>query len=109
MCGICGILYEDNEKEVEKSALKRMCDTLVHRGPDDEGQVVFGHLGLGMRRLSIIDLTTGHQPLSNEDESIWIVFNGEIYNYRELKTELKKLGHRFRTMSDTETINQVSL
>ncbi len=104
MCGICGILYEDKEKKVEKFALRQMCDSIVHRGPDDEGQVIFGPLGLGMRRLSIIDLTTGHQPLSNEDESIWIVFNGEIYNYRELRAELEKLGHRFRTMSDTESI-----
>ena len=104
MCGICGILYKDWQKEVKESTLKKMCDTLVHRGPDDEGWEVFGPIGLGMRRLSIIDLNTGHQPLSNEDGTVWIVFNGEIYNYRELRIELEKLGHRFKTTSDTESV-----
>ncbi|MBN2030717.1 asparagine synthase (glutamine-hydrolyzing) [bacterium] len=104
MCGICGILYRDGIRQPEASILKKMCHTLVHRGPDDEGQVILNHVGLGMRRLSIIDLTGGHQPLSNEDESIWIVFNGEIYNYRELRAELEKSGHMFRTKSDTESI-----
>ncbi|MCJ7813075.1 asparagine synthase (glutamine-hydrolyzing), partial [bacterium] len=104
MCGICGILYKDGIRQPDKSVLKRMCDTLVHRGPDDEGQVVLHHVGLGMRRLSIIDLSGGHQPLSNEDESIWIVCNGEIYNYRELQAELQQVGHHFRTKSDTEVI-----
>ena len=104
MCGICGILFNDRNRRAEKSVLKQMCDTMIHRGPDDEGQAVLGPVGLGMRRLSIIDLTTGHQPLSNEDGSVWIVFNGEIYNYRELRVDLEKLGHRFVTMSDTESI-----
>ncbi len=104
MCGICGILYKDGIRQPEKSVLKRMCDTLVHRGPDDEGQMVLNHVGLGMRRLSIIDLSGGHQPLSNEDETIWIVCNGEIYNYRELQSELQQDGHHFRTKSDTEVI-----
>ncbi len=104
MCGVCGILYRDGIRAPEESILKEMCRTLVHRGPDDEGQVILDHVGLGMRRLSIIDLTGGHQPLSNEDGSIWIVFNGEIYNYRELRVELEQLGHTFRTESDTESI-----
>ena len=81
-----------------------MSDVIVHRGPDDEGQVILGPFGLGMRRLSIIDLSTGHQPIANEDRSVWIVFNGEIYNFRELRSELEKLGHRFGTQSDTEVI-----
>ncbi len=81
-----------------------MCDVIRHRGPDDEGIHVEPGVGLGMRRLSIIDLSTGHQPIHNEDETIWIVFNGEIYNYRELRRELESAGHRFYTSSDTETI-----
>ncbi len=104
MCGICGILYKDAERRVDASTLRQMCDTLVHRGPDDEGHVVLNHVGLGMRRLAIIDLSTGHQPLTNEEKTIWIVFNGEIYNYRELRTQLEKAGHRFKTASDTESI-----
>src|SRR5579863_4959877 len=81
-----------------------MCDRIRHRGPDDEGYHVEGACALGIRRLSIIDLAGGHQPISNEDGSLWIVFNGEIYNYRQLQTELGSRGHRFRTGSDTETI-----
>jgi len=104
MCGICGIVYTDEARRPDVAVLKRMCGTLVHRGPDDEGQEVRGNAGLGMRRLSIIDLSTGHQPLSNEDGSVSIVFNGEIYNYRELRAELIKQGHRFKTSSDTESI-----
>ena len=84
--------------------LKSMCDTIVYRGPDDEGQVVMGPAGLGMRRLSIIDLSTGHQPISNEDQTKWIVFNGEIYNFHGLRRELEALGHTFQTHTDTETI-----
>ena len=84
--------------------LKSMCDTIVYRGPDDEGQVVMGPAGLGMRRLSIIDLSTGHQPISNEDQTKWIVFNGEIYNFHGLRRELEALGHKFQTHTDTETI-----
>jgi asparagine synthase (glutamine-hydrolysing) len=81
-----------------------MCDVIRHRGPDDEGIHVEPGVGLGMRRLSIIDLSTGHQPIHNEDETVWLVFNGEIYNYRELRAELEGHGHRFYTHSDTETI-----
>jgi asparagine synthase (glutamine-hydrolysing) len=104
MCGIAGILYSDPRRTPDPGLLKRMCDTLVHRGPDDEGMIALDAAGLGMRRLSIIDLKTGHQPLSNEDGSVWIVFNGEIYNFRELRAELEAGGHRFRTSSDTEVI-----
>lgn len=81
-----------------------MCDTLVHRGPDDAGYYVDKNIGIGMRRLSIIDLNTGHQPISNEDGKIWIVFNGEIYNHKILRSELENRGHRFKTNSDTEAI-----
>jgi asparagine synthase (glutamine-hydrolysing) len=81
-----------------------MCEVIRHRGPDDEGIHVESGVGLGMRRLSIIDLSTGRQPIHNEDETVWLVFNGEIYNYRELRTELERAGHRFYTSSDTETI-----
>ncbi len=104
MCGICGIAYNDPERSVNKSVLKRMCDSITHRGPDDEGQAIIHSVGLGMRRLSIIALSTGHQPLSNEDSTITIVFNGEIYNYREIRKDLEGLGHQFRTNSDTESI-----
>lgn len=104
MCGISGIVYSDPSRPVDPAVLRDMCDAIRHRGPDDEGVAVFGSAGIGMRRLSIIDLRTGHQPLSNEDGSVTIVFNGEIYNFRELRAELEKSGHRFRTGSDTETI-----
>ena len=104
MCGICGIFYKNTDRRPDIQILKRMCDSMVHRGPDDEGQVVRGSAGLGMRRLSIIDLSTGHQPISNEDDSLWIVFNGEIYNFPSLRKELESCGHRFKTDTDTETI-----
>ena len=104
MCGVCGLVLFENDRKPDVQVLKRMCETIAHRGPDDEGQIVLGPAGLGMRRLSIIDLKTGHQPLANEDESLWIVFNGEIYNFRELRAELIRLGHRFRTNADTEVI-----
>lgn len=104
MCGICGKLNFDKNKDIDKSLIKKMCDTIVHRGPDDEGYYINKNIGLGMRRLSIIDLNTGHQPISNENQKIWIVFNGEIYNYRELKQDLIKKGHQFKTGSDTEAI-----
>ena len=101
MCGICGIL---SQKPVREDHVRVMADALVHRGPDDEGIYVKDGVGLGHRRLSIIDLSTGRQPIANEDESIWIVFNGEIYNFPELKQELVQQGHRFRTHTDTEVI-----
>lgn len=104
MCGICGIYNFGTHAPVDRLALKRATDAMVHRGPDDEGFYVKGELGLGNRRLSIIDLPGGHQPICNEDESVWITFNGEIYNYRELRPDLEKRGHHFRTSSDTETI-----
>lgn len=104
MCGICGVFNFGTGKPADRVALKRAADAMVHRGPDDEGFYLDGELGLGNRRLSIIDLPGGHQPISNEDESIWITFNGEIYNYRELRGDLLKRGHRFRTASDTESI-----
>ena len=103
MCGICGIVYLNGNK-VLKNQLKMMTDAMVHRGPDDEGFYTSGNCGLAMRRLSIIDLGTGHQPISNEDNSIWVVLNGEIYNYVEIRQDLEKRGHVFRTKSDTEVI-----
>jgi asparagine synthase (glutamine-hydrolysing) len=89
---------------VEPSLVRRLCDVLVHRGPDDEGYHVKGPVALGQRRLSILDLAGGHQPMSNEDGTVWITFNGEIYNFRELRARLEGLGHRFATRSDTEAI-----
>lgn len=89
---------------VEPETLRQMCAAMVHRGPDDEGIYTDGSVGLGMRRLSIVDLATGHQPLSNEDGSVWIVFNGEIYNHATLREKLQGQGHHYRTNSDTETI-----
>ncbi len=104
MCGICGIFLLDPGDVVARPLLERMNRTMNHRGPDDEGYYVSGPVGLGMRRLSIIDLDGGRQPVANEDETISIVFNGEIYNYPELRSELLAKGHRFRTRSDTEVI-----
>src|SRR5437667_4404694 len=103
MCGIAGIVSAVPEG-VDFATIRRMCDSIVHRGPDDEGILVKDCAGLGMRRLSIIDLPRGHQPLFNEDRSVWLVFNGEIYNFRELRAELERNGHRFSTNSDTEVI-----
>ena len=102
MCGICGIIQP--KKPVSHSLIKSMCDTIFHRGPDDEGIFIRGNVALGARRLSIIDLVTGHQPISNEDGRIWIAYNGEVYNFPELKKELEKKGHKFRSKSDTETV-----
>ncbi|WP_082125896.1 asparagine synthase (glutamine-hydrolyzing) [Silvibacterium bohemicum] len=104
MCGICGKFMFDREESVSNVLIKDMADALVHRGPDDDGFYVLGQIGLGFRRLSIIDLSGGHQPLSNEDGTIWIVFNGEIYNYLALRRELMAKGHDFKTKSDTEVI-----
>jgi asparagine synthase (glutamine-hydrolysing) len=104
MCGIAGIIGTDRSYVADPTDLRRMCQTIVHRGPDDEGIYTQGHVGLGMRRLSIIDLSTGHQPIHNEDRSIWVVFNGEIYNFPPLRSELEKRGHRFYTNTDTEVI-----
>ena len=104
MCGICGVYNFGTGEPVDAAMLKRATDAMAHRGPDDDGFYLDGELGLGNRRLSIIDLPGGHQPLANEDESIWITFNGEIYNYRDLRPDLIARGHKFRTNSDTETI-----
>jgi len=104
MCGICGVFEPGSPVPVEERVLKAMSDTIRHRGPDDEGFYTAPGIGLGFRRLSIIDLAGGHQPLSNEDGTVWIAFNGEIYNFEELKTRFLSSGHTFRTRSDTEII-----
>jgi asparagine synthase (glutamine-hydrolysing) len=106
MCGIAGIVGPEASLSASerREALTRMCQVIEHRGPDDQGIHIDRGLALGMRRLSIIDLVTGHQPISNEDKSIWIVFNGEIYNFKELRDDLIARGHTFQTNSDTETI-----
>lgn len=104
MCGIVGLVHRDAERPVDPAAIRTMCAAIRHRGPDDEGVHVAGPVGLGMRRLSIIDLAGGRQPITNEDGSQVIVFNGEIYNYRTLHRDLTGRGHQFRTSSDTETI-----
>jgi asparagine synthase (glutamine-hydrolysing) len=110
MCGIAGFADHVQDHRALSNAdgdlalVHAMCDVIRHRGPDDEGIHVETGVGLGMRRLSIIDLSTGHQPIHNEDRTVWTVFNGEIYNYRELREELEQAGHRFYTSSDTETI-----
>ena len=104
MCGICGIFLFDRSAGVDRGLLEAMNRTMTHRGPDGEGYRVAGRAGIAMRRLSIIDLAGGDQPISNEDGSVWVVFNGEIYNYPELRTELEGRGHILRTRSDTEVI-----
>jgi len=129
MCGIAGVFYRGGDK-VDPQVLVRMTRTLAHRGPDEEGYFLngmtpgawaqsdvtrdaplrghidsgAGHVGLGHRRLAIIDLSSGQQPLSNEDGTVWVTFNGEIYNFQSLVAELEAKGHRFRTRSDTEVI-----
>jgi asparagine synthase (glutamine-hydrolysing) len=104
MCGICGQYNFGNQAPVIRQDLERMARSISHRGPDDEGYYLAGPLGFGFRRLSIIDLQGGHQPMSDREESVWVVFNGEIYNFPELKRELEGLGHVFRTKCDTEVI-----
>jgi asparagine synthase (glutamine-hydrolysing) len=104
MCGICGQYNFGNQAPVRRADIKAMTDSLAHRGPDDEGFYIAGPLGFGFRRLSIIDLAGGHQPMSDQEESVWVVFNGEIYNFLELRRELEGYGHVFRTNSDTEVI-----
>ena len=108
MCGIAGFAdldgMEDARAAGDERLLRHMCAVIRHRGPDDEGVLVEKGVGLGMRRLSIIDLATGHQPIRNEDASVWVVFNGEIYNFRELRRDLTRRGHRFYTSADTEVI-----
>lgn len=104
MCGIAGILYLNGQHTVESSLLRSMTEAIVHRGPDDEGFFMDGPVGLGVRRLSIVDVAGGHQPLSNEDGTVWIAYNGEAYNHAEVRQKLESKGHVFRTRSDTETI-----
>src|SRR6476620_3330335 len=104
MCGICGQFNFIHHEPVEPATIRRMTDSIAHRGPDDEGYFFSGPLGLGFRRLSIIDLAGGHQPMFDAQQTVCIIFNGEIYNYKELRQELKKYGHCFHTDSDTEVI-----
>jgi asparagine synthase (glutamine-hydrolysing) len=104
MCGICGVINIKSGRPVERDCLEAMTRTMIHRGPDDEGYYLGAGVGLGHRRLSILDLVSGRQPLTNEDGSLAIVFNGEIYNWRELRRNLEAKGHQFRTLSDTEVI-----
>ncbi|MDO8750291.1 MAG: asparagine synthase (glutamine-hydrolyzing) [Dehalococcoidia bacterium] len=104
MCGICGIVNQDPQRPVDLEVLKAMNTTMYHRGPDDDGMFVDKGVGLAMRRLAIIDVAGGHQPVHNEQQTVWTVFNGEIYNYRELNIRLEAQGHQFYTHTDTETI-----
>jgi asparagine synthase (glutamine-hydrolysing) len=104
MCGIAGQFNFQRREPVERETIMRMARSIAHRGPDDEGFFIAGAVGLGFRRLSIIDLAGGHQPMSDADGTVWVIFNGEIYNYKELRAELRNKGHRFRTNSDTEAI-----
>src|SRR5262245_12057226 len=105
MCGVAGIFYHGELSHVvDEKILQSMTRALSHRGPDDEGYYIGGCVGLGHRRLSIIDLAGGHQPLPNEDESIWVICNGEVYDFLPLRRELEKKGHRFRTQSDSEIL-----
>src|SRR4029077_18478386 len=104
MCGICGQFNFKSLAPVRRQDIVAMTESIRHRGPDDEGYYLSGPLGLGFRRLSIIDLAGGHQPMSDPEETVWVVFNGEIYNFRELRRELEGHGYVFRTNSDTEGI-----
>jgi len=104
MCGICGQFNFIDRAPVSRCEIERMADSIAHRGPDDSGYYIDGALGFGFRRLSIIDLAGGHQPMSDQEESVWVIFNGEIYNFPELKEELEGHGHVFRTRCDTEVV-----
>jgi len=104
VCGICGVVHEDPRRDVDPARLDAMNAAMRHRGPDDSGLWAQGHVGLAMRRLSILDLEGGHQPLTNEDGSITVVFNGEIYNFQDLRRDLEAQGHQFRTRTDTEVL-----
>ena len=104
MCGICGAVGPIPENALNAESLQAMMDRIVHRGPDDSGVYRDNHAALGFRRLSIIDLAGGHQPLSNEDGTIWTVFNGEIYNYPALRRRLEAKGHTLRSQGDTEIL-----
>jgi asparagine synthase (glutamine-hydrolysing) len=105
MCGISGIAFSGRSgRDVDAAVLRRMCDSIRHRGPDDDGYFIDGAVGIGMRRLSIVDVAGGHQPMTNEDGTVHIVYNGEIYNHADYREELEARGHRYRTHCDTETI-----
>ncbi len=104
MCGICGVYNARSKESVSQALIERMTGVISHRGPDESGVHLDGPVGLGIARLSIIDLSGGHQPISNETGDVWVVFNGEIWNYKEVRKELTEKGHHFRTNSDTETI-----
>ena len=104
MCGITGQFNFLRREPVARDMVVRMASSIAHRGPDDHGFYVAGPIGLGFRRLSIIDLAGGHQPMADAEETTWVIFNGEIYNYPELRAELQSHGHQFRTRSDTEVI-----
>jgi asparagine synthase (glutamine-hydrolysing) len=106
MCGIAGQFNFQRREPVERATIVRMARSIAHRGPDDEGFFIAGHVGLGFRRLSIIDLAGGHQPMSDAEKTVWVIFNGEIYNYKELRRELQSKGCQFTTNSDTEVIVQ---
>ena len=103
MCGIVGFVSK-NSSEKDRTILEKMNEAIAHRGPDDDGFYLGEGVALGMRRLSIIDLAGGKQPIHNADKTKWIVFNGEIYNYQQLREDLEKRGHKFYTNSDTEAI-----
>src|SRR4030065_720916 len=104
MCGICGAVSSSPKPPLDERTLRQMCQVIAHRGPDDEGIYLDSQAGLGVRRLRIIDLVTGNQPVTNEDQTVRVVFNGEIYNYQALHADLVNKGHNFVTKSDTEVI-----
>src|SRR5438552_15811164 len=104
MCGIAGQFNFERREPVERETIVRMARSIAHRGPDDEGFFIAGPVGLGFRRLSIIDLAGCHQPMSDAEETVWVIFNGEIYNYKELRQQLESRGYRFWTSSDNELI-----
>src|SRR3954452_19111915 len=104
MCGICGQFNFASNAPVDPEIIRRMADSIAHRGPDDEGYFVSGPIGLAFRRLSIIDLAGGHQPMADAEKTVWVIFNGEIYNFKDLRLELEQLGYSFRTNCDTEVI-----
>ena len=104
MCGICGVFNVESGEPVSQRLIEEMTQLLSHRGPDDGGVYLEQNLGLGFARLSIIDLSGSHQPMANETGDVWVVFNGEIWNYKALRADLVAKGHQFRTHGDTETI-----
>src|SRR5690349_6479747 len=104
MCGICGIAHAGTSSASDRDRIRRMTAAIAHRGPDDEGYHFDDRVSLGMRRLSIIDVAGGHQPIANEERTVHLVHNGEIYNHRELRSGLERAGHRFATRSDSEVI-----